>query len=87
MPKATRMEELVSVAARLARIRPIVEALREGDPDREDLIQLFDELERSIENIRQLQGALNCVKYALEVALERIAQQEETLKVLSIDRD
>jgi len=88
MPKATRMESNeLSVADRLARIRPIVEALSNGDPDKEDLILIFDEYEKIAEEIRQLQGALRVAKYGLEVALEKISKQQETLEVLSIGKD
>ena len=77
----------LSVADRLARIRPIVEALSNGDPDKEDLILIFDEYEKIAEEIRQLQGALRVAKYGLEVALEKISKQQETLEVLSIGKD
>jgi len=87
MPKTTRLAQQLSVADRLARIRPIVEALSNGDPDKEDLILLFDELEYSIEARHQLQGALNTARWALEVALEKISKQKEAIDVLSIGKD
>ncbi len=87
MPKTTRMAQQLSVADRLARIRPIVEALSNGDPDKEDLILLFDELEYAIEARHQLQGALNTAKWALGVALEKINKQQEALEILSIGKD
>jgi len=87
MPKASRMAQQLSVASRLRRIRPIVEALSETDPDREDLILIFDALEDALEAKRQLQGALNAAKWALEVALEKISKQQEALDVLSIGKD
>lgn len=94
MPKATR----------LARLRSIVEALPDGDPDRADLILLFTELDRVKklhraararkreqrdlrEENRRLSGALKLAQYALGVALKKINKQQETLDVLSIDRD
>lgn len=88
MPKATRMEpKQLSVADRLRRIREIVEALPDGDQDKEDLILLFDELENALLSVHQLQGALNTARWALEVALERINKQDEALAVLSIGND
>lgn len=87
MPKTTRMAQQLSVADRLARIRPIVEALSNGDPDKEDLILLFDELEYAIEARHQLQGALNTAKWALEVALEKISKQKIALDLFLIDKD
>lgn len=75
MPKATSMEVKLSVADRLARIRKVVEALPEGDQDREDLILLFDELDKALEAKHQLQGALDTAKWALEVALKKLTQQ------------
>jgi hypothetical protein len=82
MPQATSMEVKLSVANRLARIRKVVEALPEGDQDREDLILLFDELDKAIEERHQYKGALDTAKWALEVALEKIEQQATTLKLL-----
>jgi len=84
MPKASSMEseDKLLVADRLARIRPIVEALSNGDPDKEDLISIFNEYETAVEEVRQLQGALRVAKYALEVALEKIERQATTLRVL-----
>lgn len=88
MQKATRMEpNELSVADRLARIRPIVEALSNGDPDKEDLIRIFNEYEKVAEEIRQTQGALRVAKYALEVALQTIQRQKQALDVLSIGND
>ena len=84
MPKASSMEseDKLLVADRLARIRLIVEALSNGDPDKEDLISIFNEYETAVEEVRQLQGALRVAKYALEVALEKIERQATTLRVL-----
>lgn len=88
MPKATRMEsDKLPVADRLRRIREVVEALSNGDPDKEDLILLFDELEYSIEVRHQLQGALNTAKWALEVALEKISKQKIALDLFLINKD
>jgi hypothetical protein len=79
--------ESLTLGDRLARIRPIVEALSESDPDREDLIFIFDALEDALLSVHQLQGALNAAKWALEVALEKISKQKEALDVLSIGKD
>jgi septal ring factor EnvC (AmiA/AmiB activator) len=88
MPKTTRMEpKQLPVADRVARIRPIVEALSNGDPDKEDLIRIFDEYERVAEEIRQTQGALRVARYALKVALQTIQRQKQALDVLSIGND
>ena len=83
MPKATRMEFELSVAARLQRIRKVVEALPDGDQDKADLLVLFDELDRLIEEKHQLQGALDTAKWALEIALEKISKQKIALELLT----
>ena len=83
MPKATRMEFELSVAARLQRIRKVVEALPDGDQDKADLLVLFDELDRLIEEKHQLQGALDTAKWALEVALEKVSKQKVALELLT----
>lgn len=84
MPETTRLESenKLSVASRLARIRKVVEAIPDGDQDKRDLILLFDELDRVIEEKHQLQGALDTARWALEVALEKIEKQATTLKLL-----
>ncbi len=83
MPEATRMESIeLSVAARLQRIRKVVEAIPDGDQDKADLILLFDELDKAIEERHQYKGALDTAKWALEVALEKIEKQATTLKLL-----
>ncbi len=83
MPKATRMESnKLPVADRLRRIRKIVEAIPDGDQDKADLILLFDELDKAIEQKHQYKGALDTAKWALEVALEKIERQATTLKLL-----
>ena len=83
MPEATRMEVELSVAARLKRIRKIVEAIPDGDQDKADLLLLFDEYDRLIEEKHQLQGALDTAKWALEIALEKISKQKIALELLT----
>lgn len=83
MPKATRMESnQLSVADRLRRIRKVVEAIPDGDQDKADLILLFDEYEKAVEERHQYKGALDTARWALEVALEKIEKQGTTLKLL-----
>lgn len=84
MPKATRLESKnkLSVAARLARIRLVIEGMPEGDPDREDLMLLFDELDKAVEEKHKLQGALDIAQTFLEAALDKIGKQRSALEVL-----
>lgn len=84
MPQATRLESKnkLSVAARLARIRLIVEALPDGDQDKADLILLFEEYDKAIEEKHKLQGALDIAQTFLEAALEKIGKQRSALEVL-----
>lgn len=76
------MAQQLSIAARLRRIRKVVEAIPDGDQDKADLILLFDELDKAIEERHQYKGALDTAKWALEVALEKIEKQATTLKLL-----
>lgn len=58
MSKATRLEVELPVADRLERLRSVVEALPEGDQDREDLILLYTELDRVKTLNAKLKGRL-----------------------------
>lgn len=71
------------IATRIERIRKLIEAIPDGDQDKADLLLLFDEYDRLIEEKHQLQGALDTAKWALEIALEKISKQKIALELLT----
>jgi phage-related minor tail protein len=67
---------------RFSRLRHAAKQIPKGDRDREDLLALFDLVERQKEELKQLSGALEISKLYLEFAKKRIDEQQVTINWL-----